>query len=236
MIAVAIDGPAGAGKSSVARRVAAELGFLYVDTGALYRSIALHMLRCGVDLSDAAAVTAELHNIQLSLVLERGEQRVVLSGEDVSDLIRSQEVSQAASRVAEMAQVRDFLLQLQRDTARKQNVLMDGRDIGTVVLPDAQVKIFLTATAQERALRRFKQLQERGEIASFEAILREIQERDLRDENREIAPLRPAEDAVILDTTGMDLKDVLSKLKKMIMKKLEEIHDWFMECSCCINR
>lgn len=225
MIAVAIDGPAGAGKSSVARRVAAELGFLYVDTGALYRSIALHMLRCGVDLSDAAAVTAELHNIQLSLVLERGEQRVVLSGEDVSDLIRSQEVSQAASRVAEMAQVRDFLLQLQRDTARKQNVLMDGRDIGTVVLPDAQVKIFLTATAQERALRRFKQLQERGEIASFEAILREIQERDLRDENREIAPLRPAEDAVILDTTGMDLKDVLSKLKKMIMKKLEEIHD-----------
>lgn len=225
MIAVAIDGPAGAGKSSVARQVAAELGFLYVDTGALYRSIALHMLRCGVDLSDAAAVTAELHNIQLSLVLERGEQCVVLSGEDVSDLIRSQEVSQAASRVAEMAQVRDFLLQLQRDTARKQNVLMDGRDIGTVVLPDAQVKIFLTATAQERALRRFKQLQERGEIASFEAILREIQERDLRDENREIAPLRPAEDAVILDTTGMDLKDVLSKLKEMIMKKLEEIHD-----------
>ncbi len=201
MFAVAIDGPAGAGKSSVAKAAAKELGFVYVDTGAIYRTIALHVLRQGVDPHDAPAVEALLPHIQVELAYTPEGQKMLLNGEDVTGLIRTPEVSMATSACSAIPAVRAYLLQLQRDLAEKNNVLMDGRDIGTVVLPQAQLKVFLTASPQERARRRVAQLAESGQQADYEAILRDIQQRDYQDSHREIAPLRPAEDAVLVDTT-----------------------------------
>ena len=204
MVSVAIDGPAGAGKSTLARRLAAELGYIYVDTGAMYRAIGLYALRAGKDPKDNAAVNALLPQIELRLASIEGEQHIYLKEEDVSTAIRTEAAGMAASAVGANPAVRAFLLELQRDMAKKQDVLMDGRDIGTVVLPDAEVKVFLTASAEERARRRMLELEERGTPEPYAAILRAIQERDWNDTHRDAAPLRQAEDAVLLDTTALD--------------------------------
>ena len=174
MIAVAIDGPAGAGKSSIARQTAKEIGFIYVDTGALYRSIGLHMLNHNIFPGDAQAVSRELEHLDIGLEFQNGEQRVILCGKDVSDLIRTPEVSKASSQVSAIPAVRAFLLELQKNMAQTHNVIMDGRDIGTVVLPQAQVKVFLTASPQERARRRYQEILEKGGSADYEEILKEI--------------------------------------------------------------
>ena len=204
---IAIDGPSGAGKSTLARRLARELGFLYVDTGAIYRTVGLAARRQGIDPADAAAVAALLPGLDIAMgYREDGLQRMTLNGEDVTEAIRENEISAYASKVAAIPAVRDFLLEMQRRTAREHDVIMDGRDIGTVVLPDAGLKIFLTADPEARAMRRYKELLNRGQDAVFEDILREVIERDRRDTEREIAPLRQAEDAVTADTTELDLE------------------------------
>ena len=205
--AIAIDGPSGAGKSSLARRCAAAFGFLYVDTGAIYRTVGLAALRRGIDRRDEAAVKALLPELQIEMRYnEAGEQRMVLNGEDVSAEIRLPEVSICASDVSALQAVRAFLLEMQRKMAREHDVIMDGRDIGTVVLPDAELKIFLSASAEARAERRLKELRQKGVEASFEEVLRDIEYRDEQDTKRAAAPLRAAEDAVPVDTTEIDFE------------------------------
>lgn len=221
VIAVAIDGPAGAGKSSIARKTAKEIEFIYVDTGALYRAVGLHMLNCGIVPEDQQAVSAELAHVDISLEFKDGDQRVLLCGQDVTDLIRTSDVSRASSQVSAIPEVRAFLLALQTKLAEKNHVIMDGRDIGTVVLPNAQVKVFLTATPQERARRRMQQIEEKGQKADFDTILREIQERDYRDAHREIAPLIPAADAVVIDTTNLTMQQASNMLKQLIVKQID---------------
>lgn len=216
MTAIAIDGPTSAGKSTIARRAAKELGFIYVDTGALYRTIGLSMLRRGIDLSDAGAVEQGLKGIQVSLRFQNGEQRVMLGEEDVSGQIRTAEVSMAASKVSAVPAVRKFLFQLQRDMAETNNVVMDGRDIGTVVLPNAKVKIFLTASAEIRARRRFEEMLAMGMKTTYEEVLSDLKKRDYNDSHREIAPLRPAEDAVMVDTSDDTLEQAVEKILKVI--------------------
>ncbi len=220
MFAVAIDGPAGAGKSSVAKAAAKELGFVYVDTGAIYRTIALYVLRQGVDPHDAAGVEALLPQIQVGMEYTEQGQKMLLNGEDVTGLIRTPEVSMATSACSAIPAVRAYLLQLQRDLAEKNNVLMDGRDIGTVVLPHAQLKIFLTASPEERARRRVGQLEEAGQKADYQSILRDIVQRDYQDSHRETAPLRPAEDSVLLDTTGNVFEQSVAQLVALVREKL----------------
>ena len=220
MFAVAIDGPAGAGKSSVAKAAAKELGFVYVDTGAIYRTIALYVLRKGVDPHDAAGVEALLPAIQVGLEYTPEGQVMRLNGEDVTSLIRAPEVSMATSACSAIPAVRAFLLQLQRDLAEKNNVLMDGRDIGTVVLPNAQLKVFLTASPEERARRRVAQLEEAGQPAEYEAILKDIQQRDYQDSHRETAPLRPAEDSVLLDTSEDSFQQSVERLVGLVRERL----------------
>ena len=220
MFAVAIDGPAGAGKSSVAKAAAQELGFIYVDTGAIYRTIALYVLRQGVDPHQASAVEALLPQVQVSLEYTQQGQKMLLNGEDVTALIRTPEVSMATSACSAIPAVRAYLLQLQRDLAEKNNVLMDGRDIGTVVLPQAQLKVFLTASPQERARRRVAQLAEAGQQADYEAILRDIQQRDYQDSHRETAPLRPAEDAVLLDNSDFTFQQSVERLVGLVRERL----------------
>ena len=220
MFAVAIDGPAGAGKSSVAKAAAKELGFVYVDTGAIYRTIALYVLRQGVDPHDAAGVEALLPQIQVGMEYTEQGQKMLLNGEDVTGLIRTPEVSMATSACSAIPAVRACLLQLQRDLAEKNNVLMDGRDIGTVVLPHAQLKIFLTASPEERARRRVGQLEEAGQKADYQSILRDIVQRDYQDSHRETAPLRPAEDSVLLDTTGNVFEQSVAQLVALVREKL----------------
>ncbi len=220
MISIAIDGPGGAGKSTLARRLAKELGYLYVDTGALYRAIGLYALRAGCPTKDADAVQALLPQIRLELRYVDGVQTVWLNGEDVSSAIRAEEVSMAASNVAAHPAVRAFLLQLQRDMAAAHNVLMDGRDIGTVVLPDATLKIYLTAPAEVRAARRLAQLAEKGETHTLEEILADINRRDWQDMHREITPLRQAPDAVLVDTGSLDLEESFQTLLQLIRKKV----------------
>lgn len=206
---IAIDGPAGAGKSTIAKEVAKRLGCIYADTGALYRAIALYVISKGVSASDRENVPGLLNGIKLELRFEGGLQKVYLNGVDVSDVIRTPEISAGASDVSAIPQVRAFLLDLQRNIARTQNVVMDGRDIGTVVLPDAQVKIFLTASLEERAKRRWLQL---GKKHSYEQILEDIKTRDSNDSNRDAAPLKAADDAVILDSTDMSQLEVAEKI------------------------
>lgn len=220
MIQIAIDGPSGAGKSSLARRLAGELGFLYVDTGALYRAIGLYMMRAGVEMTDPAQVLPQLKKLQLELRYIDGAQHVFLNGEDVSEEIRREPVSMAASKVSAHQGVRDFLTETQREIARKNNVLMDGRDIGTVILPDAQIKIFLTASAEERARRRTLELQQKGQKVDYEEVLEDIRRRDYDDSHRAAAPLRQAEDAVLVDTTGDDFETVFQKLCELIRGRL----------------
>ena len=204
---IAIDGPSGAGKSTLARRLARELGFLYVDTGAIYRTVGLAVRRQGIDPADADAVAALLPRLAITMGYgEDGLQHMTLNGEDVTEAIRENEISAYASKVAAIPAVRDFLLEMQRRAAREHDVIMDGRDIGTVVLPQADLKIYLTAAAEARAERRFRELLERGQQADFDQVLAEVIERDRRDTERETAPLRRAGDAVTADTTELDLE------------------------------
>ncbi|MCI9224915.1 MAG: (d)CMP kinase [Acutalibacter sp.] len=219
MFAIAIDGPAGAGKSSVAKAAAKELGFTYVDTGAIYRTIALYMLENGVDIEDPAAVTKALPGVEVSLEYGESGQRTLLGGRDVSGEIRTQKVSMATSKwVAHIPEVRAFLVEVQRELAQKHNVVMDGRDIGTVILPGAQLKVFLTASAEERARRRTLQLEEAGEQADFQEVLREVVQRDKQDSAQ--LDLRP-EDGVILDTTGLSFRKVVQELTSMARGRME---------------
>ena len=220
-ISIAIDGPSGAGKSTLARSIAAKLGYLYVDTGAIYRTIGLYALENGVDPKDEAAVTATLPDIQVGLEYgEDGLQHMLLNGRDVTKNIRLPDVSLYASAVSAHPPVRAFLLEMQRKLARENNVIMDGRDIGTVVLPDADVKVFLTATAAERARRRCLELEQRGTPQPFEKVLAEIEERDYNDSHRATAPLRQAEDAVLLDTTELDFAQSEAAMMKLIGERV----------------
>ncbi len=220
IINVAIDGPAGAGKSTVARAAAKEIGFIYVDTGALYRAVGVNALRKGVDTKDKPAVAASLSDISVDLVFENGEQKVLLNGENVSTEIRTPPASMAASDVSAVPEVRAFLFDLQRDIAKRNSCIMDGRDIGTVVLPDAKVKIFLTASPEERATRRYKELIEKGTDVKYEDVLAELIERDYNDSHREIAPLKPAEDGVIIDTTGLTLEESIASIVKTVKENI----------------
>ncbi len=220
IISIAIDGPSGAGKSTLARRCAAAFGFLYADTGAIYRTVGLAAVRAGIDRKDGQAVAGLLPGLKIEMKYDaEGEQRMYLNGEDVSDAIRMPEISLAASDVSSLPVVRQFLLEMQRGLARTQSVLMDGRDIGTVVLPDADLKVFLTASAEERARRRVLQLQEKGVTEDYEKVLQEIRYRDEQDMNRETAPLRQAEDAVLLDTTELSYDESFAALSQLILER-----------------
>ncbi|WP_299966530.1 (d)CMP kinase [uncultured Oscillibacter sp.] len=219
-IRVAIDGPSGAGKSTLARAAAAALGFLYVDTGAIYRTVGLSVRDRGVDPGDEAAVAEMLPPLRIELRYDgEGGQRMFLNRRDVSGEIRLPEISRYASAVSALPVVRAYLMETQRDLARKHDVIMDGRDIGTVVLPDAEVKVFLTASAQARAERRCRELEERGTPQPFEEVLRDIEDRDFRDTHREAAPLRRAEDAALLDTSALDFRQSLEALLEIIRER-----------------
>ena len=221
-ISIAIDGPSGAGKSTLARSIAAKLGYLYVDTGAIYRTIGYYALTHGIDPKDGAAVTKSLPDIQVELTYgEDGLQHMLLNGQDVTKEIRLPEVSLCASAVSAHPGVRTYLLEMQRQLARENSVIMDGRDIGTVVLPEADVKVYLTASAQARARRRCAELEHRGTPEPFEKVLREIEERDWNDTHRDVAPLRQAEDAVLLDTTAMNFEESRQALLELIRGRAE---------------
>ena len=219
-INVAIDGPAGAGKSTISKRAAKELGFIYVDTGALYRAVGLNAMRIGADINNPESIKESLNGISVDLKYENGEQAVLLNGENVSSLIRTPEASMAASAVSAVPAVREFLFGLQQDIAKRNDCIMDGRDIGTVVLPHAQVKIFLTASPEERATRRYKELIEKGEAVEYENVLAEMKQRDYNDSHRAVAPLKPAEDSVLVDTTGISLEGSVEKILNVIKEKL----------------
>lgn len=222
MISIAIDGPAGAGKSTIAKAVAKQLEYIYVDTGALYRSIALNAINSGTNTDNEAEINELLSNTKVEIKFIDGEQRVFLNSQDVSDKIRTTEVSMMASKVSAIAAVRDFLLELQRGLARENNVIMDGRDIGTVVLPQAQVKIFLTASAQCRAKRRYEDYLAAGNTKeSYEQILADIQQRDYNDSHRAVAPLKPAEDSVIVDTSDDTLEQSVEKIMAVVNSKIK---------------
>lgn len=220
-VAIAIDGPAGAGKSTIAKRVAEELNFMYVDTGALYRAVALCAIQKNIEPDDSQRVSEMLSEIKVQLAFNyRFEKVVLLDGKDVSSRIRTPEVSMAASKISALPQVRAYLLDLQRDIAKENNVIMDGRDIGTVVLPDARVKIFLTASPQVRAERRYKELSEKGADVSFDEVLRDVNERDYNDSHRKTAPLKPAEDSVFVDTTDLDFEQSVEKIISVIKERI----------------
>ncbi|MBR6426357.1 MAG: (d)CMP kinase [Clostridia bacterium] len=221
MINIAIDGPSGAGKSYLARQVASRLGYIYVDTGALYRAVGLHMLDKGIDPSDRERVASELENVTVSFAHKDGEQHVFLNSCDVNSLIRTPEVSMAASAVSAIPQVRAFLLGLQKDIAAKENTVMDGRDIGTVILPDAQVKIFLCASPEARARRRFLELTEKGVVTTLEEVKADMARRDANDSTRDVAPAVPAEDAVILDNSDLDREQTVLAALRIVEEKLK---------------
>lgn len=220
MTAIAIDGPAGAGKSTIAKLAAKKLDFIYVDTGALYRAIAYNAVKLGVSISDENQVECLLNHTDVQLKFIDGEQRVFVNGQDVTEFIRTPEVSMASSGISALPAVRRFLLGLQRSIAKNNNVIMDGRDIGTVVLPDAKIKIFLTASAACRAKRRYEELAEKGMDVNYDDILHDIETRDYNDSHREIAPLKPAEDSVLVDTSGETLEKSLSRLLAVIEQRL----------------
>ena len=218
---IAIDGPAGAGKSTIARRLAAELSYCYVDTGAIYRTVAYFLDLWGVSPKDVDGVRRYIDELTVEITYdETGSQHMIMNGMDVTPDIRTQEISQKASLVSAHKEVRDMLLDMQRDVARKHNVIMDGRDIGTVVLPKADVKIFLTASSQVRARRRYEELIAKGQKAELSQILKEIEQRDYQDTHREVAPLKKARDAVELDTSDLDIDGVIAAMKKIIGEKI----------------
>ncbi len=212
MINIAIDGPSGAGKSTIARKVAEKLGFVYVDTGAMYRAIGVHVMRCGLSTDIPDDVISVLYDAHVELTYKNGEQRILLNGEDVSKEIRLPEASMAASNVSALPEVRAYLFDLQKNIANTSDCIMDGRDIGTVVLPDAQVKIFLTATAEERTRRRCLELMQKGTPVDYETLLAEIKQRDYNDSHRAAAPLKKADDAIEIDSTGMSIDEITQKI------------------------
>jgi len=212
---IAIDGPAGAGKSTIAKIVAKELKWIYVDTGAMYRAMALYCLRNGIALDDEETINANLKNIDIDITHDEDGQQVILNGENVNAFIRTEEVSLATSTVSAYKNVREKLVDLQRNLAEKTSVVMDGRDIGTTVLPNATTKIFLTASVEERANRRYKEYIEKGQEANLEEIKKEISERDERDRNRAVSPLRQAEDAVLVDTSFMSIEEVVAEILRI---------------------
>ena len=216
---IAIDGPAGAGKSTIAKRVAEKLGLIYVDTGAMFRAIALYMTGKCVKSNETYKVKEELNNIRLDIVYENGEQQIILNDENVSRLIRNPEISKAASSFAQVPEVRERLLILQRELADKRPVVMDGRDIGTKVLPSASVKIFLTADVKVRAERRYKELTEKGEKVNLEDIMSDIKSRDEQDMNRKVSPLVQADDAVLVDTSSLSIDEVVDAIIKIACDK-----------------
>ena len=220
--AIAIDGPAGAGKSTIAKILAQELELIYVDTGALYRTIGYYVTQQGIDTADTDAVVAALSGLTVDLKYVDGVQRVFANGEDVSDLIRTPAMSMAASAVSAIPAVRAYLLDTQRGIAATHSVVMDGRDIGTVILPDAKIKIFLTASAESRAKRRFDELQAKGDPATYEEVLADMVKRDYDDSHRAIAPLKQAEDAIPVDTSGETLEQSVARMKEIVYKKLSE--------------
>lgn len=219
-INIALDGPSGAGKSTIAKAVAKKLGYIYIDTGALYRSIALYVLNKGIDVKSSEEVIALLPEINIELKHIDETQHVFLNNEDVSDKIRTPEVSMGASAVSAIPEVRDFLFNLQRDIAKNNNIIMDGRDIGTVVLPNADVKIFLTASAEERAKRRHAELIEKGSNVTYDEVLKDIIERDYNDSHREVAPLKQADDAILIDTSELTLEQSIEKIYSTINEKI----------------
>lgn len=218
---IAIDGPAGAGKSTMAKLLAKKLGFVYVDTGAIYRTVGYHMDLMGIGPKDADGVLRLLDDVNLEITYdEEGVQHMILNGRDVSGEIRTPEMSRIASQISALSCVRTFLLDMQRDVARTHNVIMDGRDIGTVVLPKADVKIYLTASAEVRAERRFKELQEKAVEAKYETVLKEIKERDQQDMTRTIAPLKQAKDALLLDTSELNLEQSVAAMESIIRERI----------------
>ena len=219
--AIAIDGPAGAGKSTMAKRLAKELGYYYVDTGAIYRTVAYFMDLLGVSPKDADGVERYIDELNIEIQYdEDGKQHMLMNGLDVTDEIRTQDISQKASLVSAHPVVREVLLDMQRDVAKAHNVIMDGRDIGTVVLPKADVKIFLTASSQVRAKRRYDELIAKGQTANLEQVRKEIEQRDYQDTHREIAPLKMARDSVKLDTSDLDIDGVIAEMKRIIKEKI----------------
>lgn len=220
MINVAIDGPAGAGKSTIAKAAAKELGFIYVDTGALYRAIAYNAVKNGV-IDDEQGIISMLDDTKVELKYVEGVQSVYLNGEDVSGFIRTPEISMGASKVSAIPQVREFLLNLQREIAKTNNVIMDGRDIATVVLPDAEVKIFLFASPECRAERRYKELVEKGENVSFDDVLKDVNQRDYQDSHREIAPLKPSEESIMADTSELTLQESIDLIVNTIKERIQ---------------
>lgn len=221
MASIAIDGPAGAGKSTIAKKVAKELGYIYVDTGALYRAIAHYLVTNRIDIENEAALTAACEAIAIEIKYEQEVQQVYLNGENVTPYLRTEETGNMASRSSAKAPVRAALLDLQRDMAKAYNVVMDGRDIGTNVLPEAEVKIYLTASSKERANRRYKELVEKGEKPDFDKIEADIIKRDERDMNRAIAPLKKAEDAVLVDSSDMGIEEVVEKILSVAEEKMK---------------
>lgn len=216
---IAIDGPAGAGKSTIARRAAEELGFVYVDTGAMYRAIAVYLLQKGIPPEEKEQVEAAVKEIQVSIAYEEGEQQVLLNGENVTSWLRREEVGRMASSVSAIPAVRQALFELQRSLAEKEDVIMDGRDIGTAILPNAELKIYLTASVEMRARRRCLELSQKGEEADLAEVEKDIRERDERDMNRETAPLRQAPDAIYLDTSHMTIEEVVGKIKTLCQRR-----------------
>ena len=216
---IAIDGPAGAGKSTIAKMVASKLGFVYVDTGAMYRSLALHFLRQGIDPKDEAAIASSCCNVDVTIRYEDGAQQVILNGENVSGLIRTEAVGNMASATSVYMPVRKKLVELQKQLAEKTNVIMDGRDIGTCVLPDAPAKIYLTASVKVRAQRRFKELEAKGISCNIEEIEKDIEERDFRDMHREHSPLKQAKDAVLLDSSSMTIEEVVEAIIRIAVER-----------------
>lgn len=222
MISIAIDGPSGAGKSTMARKVAAELNYLYVDTGAIYRSVSLYAYRAGVDKTDSEKIVSLLPEIHIDMQYQAdGIQHMILNGEDVTDAIRQNEVSLYTSAVAAIPAVRAFLLDLQRNLAATHNVIMDGRDIGTVVLPDADLKIYLTASAEERASRRYLEMEDKPDKPTYDQILEDIKQRDYNDMHRAVSPLQQAEDAVLIDSTTMGFHEVCEEIMDLIEQRLD---------------
>ena len=221
MYSIAIDGPAGAGKSTIAKTIAKKLEFIYVDTGAMYRAMALYFIRHEINPKNEEAINKACPDIHVSINYEDGVQQVLLNGENVNGLIRTEEVGNMASKTSAYKTVRATLLDLQRDLAKAHDVLMDGRDIGTNVLPEAELKIYLTASVETRAERRYKELQEKGEKKDFSAIKEEIEKRDYQDMTRAIAPLKQAEDAVYLDTSHMNIDEVVEAIKKLSRERKE---------------
>ncbi len=213
---VAIDGPAGAGKSTIAKLVAKETGFIYVDTGAMYRALAVHFLNEGLEGNDVSAIEKACEDASVSIKYENGVQKVLLNGKDVSTLIREEKVGNMASKSSCVPKVREKLLELQRNLAREEDVIMDGRDIGTNILPNAEVKIYLTASVSTRAQRRFDELTEKGIVCDYDEIYKDIEERDYRDMNRETAPLKQAADAILVDSSDMTIEEVVNEIIKHI--------------------